>query len=159
MQLEAFFMHIALMLTYAVHYLSALLIATYAIGILVFESEIQKRSPDSEEYIILSKRMFQFNRIVMFITVVLLLTGGFLGTPYFKAMMIWIYAKVGLFIALTALQGALASRAMKQRILSVESGTIDTQALAKAQKKINIFMTLQIGIVAIIFTLAYTKPF
>lgn len=109
-----------------------------------------------------NERNYKIHRLMIWILVVSILTGGYLGTPFFKAMSFWIFAKLGLYIALMGIMSALISKAFKVRRSIYMHNAISAQAshlelVGKANKLMSLGIVLELVIISLIFILAYTK--
>lgn len=142
-----------------IHMVNGYLILVYAVVAFYLDYRIRIADANSPASHSAHKQYFLINKIMSYVVLVSFLTGGYLGTPFFKAGAVWIYVKLGLFLLLSGLQGALGSISLKKRVVALNENRMDSELFSSTRKKLNYFLYGQMAIVLIIIYLAIFKPF
>lgn len=143
----------------SLHMVNGYAILLYAVAAFYLDYRIKAADANTPESLGAHKRYFLINKIMSYVVLISFLTGGYLGTPFFKAGAVWIYVKVGLFLLLSGIQGAFGSLSLKKRIVALEENRMDTELFLATRKKLNYFLYGQLAIVLIILYLAIFRPF
>ncbi len=136
------------------HELMAIVILGSAIYIWFLENK--NKTESAEKTLRLFKKEFLLTRIVGMLVVLMMLIGGYLGTPFFKAKAGWIFIKIFLVIVFAGFHGAFGLKNMRLRMKAFEEGKSneDIQLYnAKTQK----FVFLQVILIVIVMIIAYKK--
>lgn len=139
------------------HVIGAYLIAFYSLFIYWSEHKMSLLKTGSDEYFSLNNQALSLNRTISLIAAVTFLIGGYIGTPFFKAGVLWIFLKLLVFIALMAVMGIMGARGFKKRKAAgpADNGTAE---VAQADKTMGVLKHVQLVLVVLLFLLAYLKP-
>jgi len=141
----------------------AYLVVFFTVVSIILEMKIRNRTQSPEKRAASNRIFLQITRWSSYGLLVLLLLGGYMGTPFFKLGFAghsgWIYIKVLLFIFLLGWMGGIGSRLLKKRGQLLQSGVPNEYAWNSLLSRINIYISGQVLIIAFIFYLAYGKPF
>ncbi len=147
--MRAFLVHIHIVLAYLLAAYSM-----YVVGVTPASRELS-----SEARAALVNRLRWLLRLASYVALAAFLIGGYLATPFFKSGRIWVYLKLALFVALMAVMGTLGSKAV--RSFQQLPSPLDTNSprFVRAARTYRHFQWLQLAIVALLFLVAYWKPF
>lgn len=141
-----------------IHVILAILLAVYGLLVFWLDAKSCKLDPASDAFAGANKRFMTIHRLANYVALTAFFLGGAIGAKFFKAGHLWIYGKLILFIVLVGVMGALGSRALKMRQEASTSG--EREALLQAAAgKMNLYKIIQLIVLALLFYLAFEKPF
>ncbi len=146
-------------LFFDIHVVIAYLMAGYALLTFWLEYRVTRLEAGTSAFEKWNRIFLNTNRIFSYLLVLTFLLGGYLGTPYFKAGILWVYGKILLFVILLGLMGAVGGKALKMRREAAANPEKREMLLLAARNKMNLYKLSQLFLVALLFYLAYGKPF
>ncbi len=141
-----------------IHVILAILLAVYGLLVFWLDARNRKLDPASDAFAAANKRFMGIHRLANYAALIAFLLGGAIGAKFFKAGHLWIYGKLLLFIVLLGVMGALGNRALKMRGEAAASGQREA-LLQAAARKMNLYKIIQLVVLALLFYLAFEKPF
>ncbi|RMH69179.1 MAG: hypothetical protein D6675_13475 [Gemmatimonadetes bacterium] len=142
-------------LIYYTHFTIGMIIALYAILVFTLDMLSKAHDLDSETFKTLNERLFWTVWIGNFIVLAALLTGGYLGTPYFKLKSTWIFGKVLGYLFLAGIMGMMGTRLLKKRRNALAAN--DLQQAGHLSNHIHRFAYLQLIGVLLVIGFAFSR--
>lgn len=136
-----------------IHITGAYLIAAYALFTYRAEQKLGRLEAGTDEYFAANAQALRSHRAISLIALLTFLIGGYLGSPFFKAGALWIFLKLGTFVALMAVMGIMGGKGLKKR---AAGGSTE---IAEGDRKMGALKHVQLILVVLLFLLAYLKPF